>query len=365
MIVDGEPQGAWAAAYLPTWETQLYAPRALSDNGNRLFFNSYDALLPRDTNGMQDVYEWERSASAKDCEDLGAELFLASSGGCLSLISSGQSPVDSQFADASPDGRDVFFKTAASLAAPRPRPGRHLRRPRAGGLPTPPTPNPPCEGEACQSPPPAPNDPTPSSTVFEGPGNLTPEKPKKKATCPKGKRQVKQNGKTAASPRRRARPKSRAKPTRAGGRDDEALRKGTDRGGAALRRSGPRFGQGQLRIRKPRSHLHRGPTGMAGGLPPLRDEDHLRRQRRWHPATRRVSQGPEVDLPPGFVANPTAVPRCSNVDFLTLRDVGSVQQVPSCPDSSALGVLGVRSPGEALPPTSPSSTTSPRPPAPP
>jgi hypothetical protein len=57
-----------------------------------------------------------------------------------------------------------------------------------------------------------------------------------------------------------------------------------------------------------------------------------------------------VDLPAGLVANPTAVPRCSTADFLTLHDVSKeVEQVPSCPDGTAIGFIGARSPGEAVP----------------
>jgi hypothetical protein len=213
--IDGDPQGFWAAAYLPTWETQLYAPRALSDNGNRLFFNSYDALVPRDTNGMQDVYEWERSASAQGCVDVGGELFVASAGGCLSLISSGQSPVDSQFADASPNGRDVFFKTAASLLPQDPGLIDIYDAREFGGLPTPPIPNPPCEGEACQSPPPPPTEVTPSSTVFEGPGNLVPAKPKP-TSCPKGKHKVKQKGKTRCVANKKGKSKKKGQANKSG-----------------------------------------------------------------------------------------------------------------------------------------------------
>ena len=47
------------AALLPAWENQSFAPRVLSEDGSRLFFNSFDALLPRDTNSAEDVYEWE------------------------------------------------------------------------------------------------------------------------------------------------------------------------------------------------------------------------------------------------------------------------------------------------------------------
>jgi len=51
-----------------------------------------------------------------------------------------------------------------------------------------------------------------------------------------------------------------------------------------------------------------------------------------------------LELPPGLVVNPTAVPRCSALDFATL-----INGLPSCPASTAVGIIGVR--GEAANPT--------------
>jgi NHL repeat len=193
--IDGESQGDfWAAAQVPIWEDQLYAPRALSDDGSRLFFVSFEALIPRDTNGVQDVYEWEQAGSEEECRQAGADLYVQSAGGCLSLISSGESPTGSEFADASPNGRDVFFRTASSLLPQDPGLIDIYDAREEGGLPLPPSPAPPCEGEACQSPPAPPNDPTPSSSTFQGAGNLV-EAKKTKRSCPKGKHSVRRNGK--------------------------------------------------------------------------------------------------------------------------------------------------------------------------
>ena len=58
--------------------------------------------------------------------------------------------------------------------APRPRPARRLRRPRGGGFAPPSGPAAECEGEACQSPPGAPNAATPASAAFRGAGNTVP-----------------------------------------------------------------------------------------------------------------------------------------------------------------------------------------------
>ncbi|HEY8808877.1 MAG TPA: hypothetical protein VIM28_02545, partial [Solirubrobacterales bacterium] len=63
-----------------------------------------------------------------------------------------------------------------------------------GGFPPPPLAPASCEGEACQSPPPVPDDPTPASSSFEGAGNVA-EKRTQKRSCRKGSRRVRLKGK--------------------------------------------------------------------------------------------------------------------------------------------------------------------------
>ncbi len=181
----GEPIRLPIAATIPPAQNMHHFPRSLSVDGQRLFFNSFDALLPRDTNGKGDVYEWELASGEKECEEKGAEVYVASSGGCLSLISSGQSSQDSQFRDASPDGSNVFFTTNASLLSQDPGLVDVYDARERGGLPAPPEPPGPCQGEACQFAPPAPNDPTPASASFRGAGN--PSSKASRGRCAKGK----------------------------------------------------------------------------------------------------------------------------------------------------------------------------------
>lgn len=83
----------------------LDALNNMSANANRVFFESTDALVPRDTNGTVDVYEWEADGSAT-CRN---------SRGCVYLISSGKSRAPSYFEDADRSGRNVFFLTLARL----------------------------------------------------------------------------------------------------------------------------------------------------------------------------------------------------------------------------------------------------------
>jgi hypothetical protein len=185
-----------AAGWIPTWPSQLYPSRVVSDDGNRIFFNSFDALVARDDNESADVYEWEAPGSG-DCE-LGGYAYVETAGGCVNLISSGASPRDSEFVDASASGDDVFFKTTESLVPQDPGLLDVYDARVDGGLPSPPppAPEPSCEGEECMgSAGSEPDHPTPQSFAFVGPGNVVDKghKPKK---CPKGKHRVQRNGKS-------------------------------------------------------------------------------------------------------------------------------------------------------------------------
>lgn len=105
-------RGSWLAASLPNWNFNfvqirpeaLYQPRYLSNEG-RLYFDAADALVPADTNGKEDVYQYEPNGVGS-CID---------SGGCVGLISSGTGNTSSVFLDASESGNDVFFMTEDEL----------------------------------------------------------------------------------------------------------------------------------------------------------------------------------------------------------------------------------------------------------
>ncbi len=163
--------------------TQAYKPRVLTSGGNRLFFDSLDALVTQDTNNDDDVYEWEAQGTGS----------CAQAGGCVQLISSGRSEGGASFVDASASGRDAFFLTDGSLVEADPGAVDLYDAREGGGFPVPPKPIP-CEGDACQPLPSPPEDPTPGTLVATE-GNSPVRFPPK--TCPKGKRQVKRHGKTS------------------------------------------------------------------------------------------------------------------------------------------------------------------------
>src|SRR6185312_76147 len=112
-----------------------------------------------------------------------------SSGGCLSLISSGEDDSDSELADASPDGSDVFIRTAANLL-PQDHGQVDIYDAREGGGFPIHVDKTPCGGEACQGAAPAPPVEQTPATRAPSTGNVSPSKPK---PCPKGK--VRRKGK--------------------------------------------------------------------------------------------------------------------------------------------------------------------------
>jgi hypothetical protein len=169
---------------------EAYLPRILSANGKRVFFDSSDSLYLSDTNSAADVYQWEAQGEGS----------CAKAGGCVSLISDGRAATGSRFVDASADGADAFFLSAASLIEADPG-ALDLYDARAVGgfvVPVPPIP---CKGDACQSLPSEPVDPT-LTTILPGPGNPPVRYPTQEKRCKKGF--VKRKGKCVRQHKRRA-----------------------------------------------------------------------------------------------------------------------------------------------------------------
>ncbi len=142
--------------------TEAYRPRALSADGRRVFFDSSDSLALQDTNGQPDAYQWEAQGEGSCAQP------SAVNAGCVSLISSGRDPEPSEFIDASADGTDAFFLTAASLVRTDPGSTDLYDARVGGGFSIPPTPIP-CEADACQALPSEPEDPTPGTLVAGDP----------------------------------------------------------------------------------------------------------------------------------------------------------------------------------------------------
>lgn len=157
--------------------------------GKRVLFESKDALVSRDTNGVQDVYEWEEEGIGS-CER---------AGGCVYLISTGRSPRDNFLFGHSEGGDSVFFTTADVLVTgDEDTRSIYGARVEGGFLEVP---NDPCSGEACPVPlgiaPPV---PTPVTTSIGPSGNFLTKK-----KCPKGKRKIKRRGKARCVKKRQGR----------------------------------------------------------------------------------------------------------------------------------------------------------------
>ncbi len=171
----------WLAGSIPTWmeEDGVEQSRYLSDSG-RLFFDSPDALVPQDTNGLEDVYEYEPvgTGGVSGCTEASLT-FSQRSAGCVDLISSGTSASESVFLDASETGDDVFFITAGKLVPEDYDAAYDVYDAHVCSVTVPcvtePVSPPPCtSGDSCKaapSPQPEIFGPTPSAT-FSGVGNV-------------------------------------------------------------------------------------------------------------------------------------------------------------------------------------------------
>ncbi len=158
--------------------------QTLSADGSSAFFETEEALVPQDTNGLPDVYEWE--------------------GGHIYLLSSGRGSNGSYLVGASSDGNDAFIQTTDNLLPQDVENSQQVYDARVGGgFPyTPPGHG--CNSGQCQGPQtPAPVFAAPPSATFVGVGNPVREEAKpilvRKSTKPKHARLRKHRAKKARS----------------------------------------------------------------------------------------------------------------------------------------------------------------------
>jgi hypothetical protein len=159
----------------------LVDERGVSMDDSRVFFDTTAALVPQDTDGTSDVYEWEN--------------------GTVYLLSSGTSTRPSYFLDNSETGSDVFFATSEGLV-PGDTDGAYdvydARIPHSGD--NPPAAAVPCEGSVCQGPPRVPVPlAAPASATFSGLGNIAPAVAAKPASKVKPKAKPKLAQKLASA----------------------------------------------------------------------------------------------------------------------------------------------------------------------
>jgi hypothetical protein len=180
-----------AAGFLQIGWLATYRPQSISRDGSRVFFDSMTPLVAQDTNGAQDVYEWEREGSGSCTAGTGAD------GGCIYLLSGGVSSSYSWLVGASASGDDVFIATRAQLTPEDDNETFDLYDARVGGVP--PAPKVACSaGECPGTPGSAPGFATPSSVLYGGAGNLALSAPVKAAGKP-GPRRLTRAQKLAAA----------------------------------------------------------------------------------------------------------------------------------------------------------------------
>ena len=191
-----------------------YQSRYLSDSG-RLFFNSADALVPSDSNGTEDVYQYEppqgpRRHLHRTEPHLQPRLRRLRRPDLLR-----HPPEESAFLDASESGDDVFFLTASQLTPRDIDTALDVYDARADGGEAAARSNPPiCEGDGCQHPASRrPIDPTPGTSTLHGAGNLV-AVPKGKVKNATVRRQTPQT--PEASKTTQARSRKRANTNRGG-----------------------------------------------------------------------------------------------------------------------------------------------------
>jgi hypothetical protein len=187
---------------LLTTPDSLSTAISISEDGQRVFFETTAKLVPGDTNESTaheevnsglgrglDVYEWE----AEGAEE-GPGLFCGAANGCTHLISAGEDVGPENFLGASADGNNIFFTSAAQLVPQATPEFTNIYDARVdGGFPPPP---PSAECTSCQgvgSPPPQFG--AGASLAFAGTGNhgthVVRQAKKPKPRCKRGYRRNK------------------------------------------------------------------------------------------------------------------------------------------------------------------------------
>jgi len=312
----------------------------LSEAANRAFFETAEPLVPADTDGVNDIYEWTEE------EGGGTSIALISSGESTEYIPNPTLPLDQSFNlpspnmlfSVTPSGDDVAFLSQDTLspgAGEGGVPAIYDARVE-GGFPQPEAPKI-CLEEGCR-PPPSSEVPTfgeAQSEATKGFGNLKP----RKARCRRhSKHRKKRQCRGQKSKKRGARISSSAAPYSVQVQGDEQRipfpsslsNPGTSN---AFPVSGATLSGGEFEsfgIESVGANLS---TPAAGVHPDFTIEISMNHHfYEGRPVADAMVEDVAVSLPPGLIGNPAAFPRCSTGSFIAINcevesQVGFVRKV--------------------------------------
>jgi hypothetical protein len=310
----------------------------LSADGSRVFFEAKEALVERDTDGVNDIYQWHEEAGGGS-----SSVDLISSGKSVEyppLVVVPHNPKPNVLLSAAPSGNDVFFLAQDALvpgAGTGGTPAIYDARVN-GGFPVPPTPTV-CLEEGCRPAPAAPpalSGPRSETTV--GAGNV---KPRKKKRCRRHGRAGKTNKQRRCAKKRKAKgsmarvsaavgadgsegsqPPLASAPVAVGNVVDEQ----THATSAAALATGEFDDFGIESVDAEES------TTVAGMHPDFTTSFALNyyiNSKNGLPESDARTQEVSVSLPPGLFGNPNAIPRCGAGEFLAFAN---------CPIDSQVGI---------------------------
>ena len=316
----------------------------LSEDGKRVFFETEEALVPEDINGINDVYEWHEEAGA----------------GSVALISSGRSganpgpqtsnltPHPNVLFSITPSGADVFFSAPEDLV-----PGAGENGTQAiydarvdGGFAAPLVPDP-CREEGCKGSTVLGGDifPGSQSEAVTGSGNVKAPKPRKHRChrskkhpkrCSKRQRRSRSARRSSAAPR--AAEDSGAAPAAPQASAASANDEGVNQQSPAAALPGTVGTPEEFGIQRWVAELSSREPLVPGEVPPpdqvagdhpnfrtLLEFNHFQIEGE-EEATAALEEV-AIDLPPGLIGNPKAVPTCSTGDFVAEGDCSPDSQV--------------------------------------
>jgi hypothetical protein len=331
-------------------ELQLIKPAMvihnLSEDGSRIFWETPEALVARDTDGINDIYQWheEEGGAVVDLISSGKSVFYPRLNELPDLL-----PQPNILFSITPDGEDVFFAAQEALVPGAGEGGTQaIYNARVGGGFAQPVPPPICVEEGCKASPsgfipPLPG--SPSSEGTRGAGNVKP-KPRR-PHCRKAKHRKHRHCKKKKARRRAV---ASAGPTA-----------GSSSTGTTSATSGPGSGpttEGAAAPAEPAQNTAAVATAAAGEeFPPTTIESFKAELSTYaagmHPDfTTRFALARYIDkdglpqtdarieniavsLPPGLLGNVNAIPKCTT---------GGLTAWGNCPIDAQVGVSKILSP---------------------